>query len=211
MHCFFGIFKARFENLTPSEPGITLHYPYTVYNKRQCLLLIHWILLSKLFWKTIFIIQLFQWFHNNRPRSSEYEIQILHFHSNLHSEKLEATDNSMQLKAKNPRKPLTLSTKTLLQYTVQTLFEQLALMQIQQCLFLLIYLDHLQSQQLFPLDQTGKTLPRVTRWRHKVTDYALKEQQHVWQTEHEAVDPSQGYHPILPLRFLQELWIPEGI
>lgn len=104
MHCFFGIFKARFENLTPSEPGITLHYPYTVYNKRQCLLLIHWILLSKLFWKTIFIIQLFQWFHNNRPRSSEYEIHILHFHSNLRSEKLEATDNSMQLKAKNPRK-----------------------------------------------------------------------------------------------------------
>lgn len=100
MHCFFGILKARFENLTPSESGITLHYLYTVYNKRQCLLLIHWILLSKLFWKTIFIIQLFQWFHNNRPRSSEHKIHILHFHSNLHSEKLEATDNSMQLKAK---------------------------------------------------------------------------------------------------------------
>lgn len=106
-------------------------------------------------------------------------------------------------------KILTLSTKTLLQYTVQMLFLQLALMQIQQCLFLLIYLYHLQSQQPFPLDRTGKKLPPATRWTHRVKDYALKEQQHVWQTEHEAVDPSWGYHPVLPSQFLQELWIPE--
>lgn len=132
-------------------------------------------------------------------------ILISLFHKNVHSEKLDA-DHLFSLKRKIlSSKILTLSTKTLLQYTVQTLFLQLALMQIQQCLFLSIYLDHLQSQQLFPLDQTGKKLPPATRWTRRVKDYALKEQQHVWQTEHEAVDPSWGYHPVLPLQFLQEL------
>lgn len=103
-----------------------------------------------------------------------------------------------------------MSTKTPPQYTVQMLSLQLALMQTQQCLFLLIYLDHLQSQQLFPRDRTGKKPPRATRWTRRVRGSAPTGQRREWQSERGAAGPSWGYRPTLPLRFPQELEIPGG-
>lgn len=83
-------------------------------------------------------------------------------------------------------------------------------MQIQQCLFPLIYLDHLQSQQLSPPDRTGRKPPPVTRWTHKEKGYALTARRRVWQSEHGAAGPAWGCRPVLPWRFLPELWIPGG-
>lgn len=80
---YYSKFKACFWKITPSpsESGIILHLSFicSLYQKEQCLLLIHWILLSKFFWKTIFIIQLLQWFHNNWPRSAEQEKYPFYF------------------------------------------------------------------------------------------------------------------------------------